>query len=94
VTLTARVCALNFFSLIFPTAPIQHPRTYTFGPLKEDFRGRRFADDDDDDELKHSVPEEIRCFGKEFPGTGIQRLAQRWKECVDKEENGKIISAL
>jgi hypothetical protein len=46
-----------------------------FGPLKEALRGRRFADDDD--ELKHSVPEEPRCFGKEFSGTSIQRFAQR-----------------
>jgi len=64
---------------------------HPFGPLKEALRGRRFADDD---ELKHSVPEELWCFGKEFSGTGIQRLAQRWKKCVDNEENVKIISAL
>jgi histone-lysine N-methyltransferase SETMAR len=55
---------------------------HIFGPLKDALRGRRFADDD---ELKHSVREELRRFSKEFYATGIQRLTQRWKKCVDNE---------
>jgi hypothetical protein len=47
-------------------------------------RGRRFADDD---ELKHSVREELGRFSKEFYTTGTQRLTQRWKKCVDTEED-------
>jgi histone-lysine N-methyltransferase SETMAR len=53
---------------------------HLIGPLKDALRGRRFADDD---ELKHSVREELRRLSKEFYATGIQRLTQRWKNCVD-----------
>jgi hypothetical protein len=52
---------------------------YLCGPLKDALRGRRFADDD---ELKHSAPEELQRFSKEFYATDIQRLTQRWKKCV------------
>jgi hypothetical protein len=34
-----------------------------------------------DDELKHSVLEELRRFSEMFYATGIQRLTQRWKVC-------------
>jgi histone-lysine N-methyltransferase SETMAR len=55
---------------------------HLYGPLKDALGGRRFADDD---ELKHSVGEELRRFSKEFYTTGIQRLTQRWKKFVDNE---------
>jgi hypothetical protein len=50
--------------------------------LKDALRGRRFADND---ELKHSVRDELRRFSEELYTTGIQRLTQRWKKCVDSE---------
>jgi len=34
----------------------------------------------DDDNLKHSMCEEVRRLSKDFRVTGIQRLTQRWKE--------------
>jgi hypothetical protein len=55
---------------------------HIFGPLRDALRGRRFADDD---ELKHSVRDELRRFGKVSYTTGIQRLTQRWNMCVDNE---------
>jgi histone-lysine N-methyltransferase SETMAR len=47
---------------------------HLFGPLKDSLRGRRFADDD---ELKHSVHEELGSFSKEFYTTDIQCLTKR-----------------
>jgi hypothetical protein len=35
-----------------------------------------------DEELRHWLREELRCFSKEFHSTGIQRLMQMWKNCV------------
>jgi len=61
---------------------------HLFGPLKEALRGRRVADDD---ELNHSVCEEPRHFSKEFIPTGIQRLTQRWKMCVNSEGDFVIV---
>jgi hypothetical protein len=50
------------------------PDFHIFGPLKDALRGRRFTEDD---ELKHSVREELRRFSKEFFATGMQLLKQR-----------------
>jgi len=47
------------------------------GPLKAALRGRCFADD----ELRHSVREELRRCGKESYVVGIEHLTQRWKVC-------------
>ena len=47
--------------------------SHLFWTPKDALRGHRFADD----ELKHSVREELGRFGKEFYSTGIQHLAQR-----------------
>jgi histone-lysine N-methyltransferase SETMAR len=59
-----------------PYGPDLAPSNFhLFGHLKDALRGRRFADDDD--ELKHSVREELRRFSKEFYATGIQRLTER-----------------
>jgi histone-lysine N-methyltransferase SETMAR len=52
-----------------PYSPDLEPSDFhLYGPLKDALRGRRFADDD---ELKHSVREELRHFSKEFYSTGI-----------------------
>jgi hypothetical protein len=38
------------------------------------------VDDDDDDELKHSMREKLRRFSKEFHATVIQLLSKRRKK--------------
>ena len=53
-----------------------------FGPLKNDLRRRRFAEEG---ELKHRVHEELRRVSKEFYTISLQRLTQRWEKCVDNE---------
>jgi histone-lysine N-methyltransferase SETMAR len=69
-----------------PYSPDLAPSDFhLFGPLKDALRGRRFADDE---ELKHSMPEELRHFSKDFYVTSIQRLTQRQKKCVD---NGDFV---
>ena len=57
---------------------------HPFSLLKVALRGCPFADVD---ELKHGVREKLRRFGKVFYTTDIQRLTQRWKECVYNEED-------
>jgi hypothetical protein len=61
---------------------------HLFGSLKEALRGRRVSDDD---ELNHSVCEELLRFGKEFNATGIRRLTQKWKMCVNSGGDFVII---
>ena len=56
---------------------------HLFGTLKVALRERRFADDD---ELKHSVPEEFWRFSKGFYETGTHRRMQRRKNCVGNEK--------
>ena len=51
----------------------------SFCALKDTFRGIRSADDD---ELKHSLHQELRFFSKGFYATGIERLMQRWKSVL------------
>ena len=51
-------------------------------PQKDALRGSRVADDD---ELKHSVREELRHFGEECSATGTQRMTQMWENCADNE---------
>ncbi|GFG40768.1 hypothetical protein Cfor_06046, partial [Coptotermes formosanus] len=46
---------------------------------KDALRGHRFAEDD---ELKHSVREQLRSFSKEFYATGIRRLTQRYNNVL------------
>jgi histone-lysine N-methyltransferase SETMAR len=66
-----------------PYSPNLAPSDFhLFGPLKDALRGRRFMDNN---ELKHSMHEELQCFSKELYATGIQHLTQRWKKCVDNE---------
>lgn len=57
-------------------------RLTRFGPLKDDLRRRRFAEED---ELKHRVHEELGRVIKEFCTTGLQRPTQRTENCVDDE---------
>jgi hypothetical protein len=59
---------------------------HLFSTLKVAFRGRCFADDDN--EMKYSVREQRRRFSKECYVTGIQRPTRRWKKCVD---NGDFV---
>ena len=54
------------------------------GSLKDEVRGRIFADDD---ELKRNVLGELRRFIQECYATGIQRLTQRWKGVLIMKEN-------
>jgi len=54
-----------------------------FGSLKDSHRGRRF---EHDDELKHSVREELRRFSKGLQATDKMFPKQRWKKRVDNEE--------
>jgi hypothetical protein len=56
------------------TSDIAHFDFSIFVPLKDALRGRRFADDGD---LQNSFPEELRRFGLQFYGTGVERLMQR-----------------
>jgi len=55
------------------TPDIAHSDFRLFVPLQDELRGRRFADDD----LQHSFPEELRRFGVEFCGTGVQLVGKR-----------------
>jgi hypothetical protein len=64
--------------------PYSPDLTFTYshlvGPLENAFRRRLFAVDDD---VKHSVREELRRFSKGFHAKGIALLTQRWKKCAD-----------
>jgi hypothetical protein len=66
--------------------PVRYLSTSIFlDPLKDALRGRRFADGD---ELKHSVREKLRRFGKGFYATGIQSLI---KSCKRSVANGEFV---
>jgi hypothetical protein len=58
------------------------PRLPLFGPPKDAFWGLRFTEED---ELKHSVREELRRFSKEFYATGTQRSMHKWRNCVNNK---------
>jgi hypothetical protein len=70
-------------SLILLTVSIYHPPTsvFFFCPVKDALQGCRFADEDDD-ELKHYLREELRRVSKEFYATGIDRLMPRWQSVL------------
>jgi hypothetical protein len=55
---------------------------HIFGPLKDAFRGRRFADND---LLKHIMREKLGRFSKELYADGIQLFTQSWKNCFGNE---------
>jgi len=61
-------------------------RLHLIGHLKDGHRGRRGHTFADDDELKHSVREELQHFSEEFYAHAIQTLTQKWKNCVDSTE--------
>jgi hypothetical protein len=63
-----------------------------FGPLKDAPLGCCLADDN---ELKFSMPEELKCFSEELYALGLRYLMQSWKNCVCSEGDcGKIIPSL
>jgi hypothetical protein len=64
---------------------------HRFGPLTDTLGGSSFADND---ELEHNVREKLRRFRKGIYATGIQRLTQRWKKCVDSEEDFDFVEKL
>jgi len=65
-----------------PCSPdLAPPDSRLFRPLKDAFRGSRFADDG----LKHSVSVQPRRFSRGFHTTGRQRFTHGWKKCVDNE---------
>ena len=79
------------FEFVFPhpaTVLIQDPLTSTFWSPEGCTARTPFAEDD---ELKYGVREVNRRFSKTFYTTGLQRLRQRWKSCVDNEEDLKYI---
>jgi hypothetical protein len=87
MTFATEVCILNLFFLILLYSPNLAPSGFISGgggSLKDDLRGRSFSDED---ELQHSVREELRRSSNEFYATGIQRLTQRCKNYVDNEED-------
>jgi hypothetical protein len=51
--------------------------------MKDALRGRRFVEDD---QLKHSVRQDLRHFSQEFEATGIHHFMQSCKNCIDNEE--------
>jgi hypothetical protein len=63
------------------------PICHLFGPLKKALQGCHFADND---ELKHSVREELRCFSKELYMNGIMAYritSTGGKKCGGNEED-------
>jgi len=59
--------------------------SHLVGPLGNALRGRLFAVDDD---LKHSVREELRRFSKGYYAKGVYLITQRWENCLD---NGDFV---
>jgi hypothetical protein len=58
-----------------PYSPNLAPSDFhLFGLLNDALRGRRFADDD---ELEHSMHEQLRRLNKKFYATGKERLTQK-----------------
>jgi transposase len=55
---------------------------HLFGPVKAAVRGRHFADDS---KLKQSLCDVGQSRGREFYGIGIQRVTQRWQNCVEND---------
>lgn len=56
---------------------------HLFGPLKDAFRGRRLAYDE---ELKHSTRDELRRFNRVLRKRRTASYA-KWKRCVVSEGN-------
>ena len=54
---------------------------HLFGPMKENLRGHKFADDDE-------IMERVQCWLEATPKSffleGIRKLVDRWTECVAK----------
>jgi hypothetical protein len=72
---------------IFPSSPhssdLPTSDFHLFIPLKDALRGCCFLDNND---MQHSMCEELRCFSKQFYVTSIQLFMQQLKMCVDDED--------
>ena len=55
---------------------------HLFGPMKEHFRGQKFADDD---EVMEAVQSWLKAKPKSFFLEGIRKLVDRWTNCVTKQ---------
>jgi hypothetical protein len=53
-----------------------------FVPVTDSLGGRHFANNN---ELKQNFHDVLRSRGREFYGTGTQRLAQRWQKLVEDD---------
>jgi len=51
--------------------------------MKDALRGRRFVEDD---QLQHSVRQDLQHFNQEFDETGLHPFMQSCKICVDNED--------
>ena len=77
---------LKFEALAHPPySPDLAPSDYhLFGPLQEALRGRRFTTDQ---ELKEAVHVWLAAQPKTFFSEGIKKLVQRWKKCIEMQED-------
>ena len=55
---------------------------HLFGPMKEYFRGQKFAGDD---EVMEAVQSWLKATLKVFFLEGIRKLVDRWTKCVAKQ---------
>jgi hypothetical protein len=56
---------------------------HIFASMKDALRGRRFVEDD---QLQHSVRQDLRHFSQEFDATGTHPFMQSCNTCVDNED--------
>jgi hypothetical protein len=79
------LCTMGWTVLLHPpySRDLAASKLQLFGPLKDIIRERHFADHD---EQKHRVCEDLQHLSKKFYASGLQRLSQLWKMCVEIEE--------
>jgi len=66
-----------------PYSPELAPSDFhLFGPMKEHFRGHKFADDE---EVVEAVQSWLKAMPKSFFLEGIRKLVDRWTKCVAKQ---------
>ena len=65
-----------------PYSPDLAPSDYhLFSNFKQHFRGQRFSTDD---ELEYAIEEWLKEQSELFYFTGVEKLRQRYKLCIDK----------
>jgi len=65
-----------------PYSPDLAPSDYhLFSNFKQHFRGQRFSTDD---ELEYATEEWLKEQSELFYFTGVEKLRQRYKLCIDK----------